>query len=132
MKISITKETKNWLKIADLEGAKQMVKDLREEDSTVEEYAKMAAIAITDDNSVEIIRATAEFEDHIGIWNFFNDESHRLDVKISFVATYWDGDSYCFMQASAYLSNIYQSNGTDEYKAFMRHTSHVKKFVEAK
>lgn len=128
MKVALTKEAKKFITVAELPIVKQMIAGLKEDESTVEEYAAMAARLITGDNGAEIISATAEIVKNSRIYNQYSEESGNLDVWLNFRA--FSNYKDCFIIAGAYLSDIWQLDGenNEEIKSRM----YVRKFNEEK
>lgn len=104
MKVSITGESRKCLLVAELPAAKRLIAEMKEDTSTVAEYARMAMRTISSD-SFEIYRPEAVVAKNNRVWNKYFEGSGTLDVYITFLAF----NSYCgAYECGVYLSDIWE------------------------
>ena len=111
MKVTLPKDYKEIFTMAQLEAAKQVI--AQEKDQDEETPAGWAKMAIAEEGSYpeKILEATATICRNCRIWNQYTDESRDLDVWIEATAKTTEG----FMEIGAYLTDIWQS-GAKPYK----------------
>lgn len=124
MKVQINNESKRCMTVFELPIAKDIAKDLKEED--IKSDVEIACHCITP-GTVTIYKATAKIAGNQRVYNFYNDDSRHLDVWIDFVA-YIDGTMPMFVQGGAYLSDIWQA-GPDTYDEIRNHM-YIRTFTE--
>lgn len=126
MKVKITDEARRWLTLAELPSAKQMIAEMKEDESSAAEYLATAAAcwlhnsenAHRADDVVKVLAASAEIAGNARIWNRYNDESGRLDVWLTgTVETF-----YGFLKIGCYLSDVWEIGPEDVNRAFPRFT----------
>lgn len=126
MKISITKESKQYLTVNEFEIAKRIVKEFAATTSeTVEEYARQAAY-IVDGTVEEVYKATASIARNNRVYNALATDTESLDVWIDATAKTQNG----FVIVGAYLSGLWTATGenSEEIASHM----YIRKFVEEK
>ena len=115
MKVSITKETKQWLTLAQAPIARRIIEEMKEYEWTAKEYAEMAVNCIGNATRnwcnwcSKVLDATAEIAGNQRVWNAYDNESGHLDVWINFTARTYTG----FIEGGAYLTDLWQSDGTN-------------------
>lgn len=106
MIVKITKEAKEWLRVAQMPVARQMIAELKKDETTAADVAKQAASIIFGySNGVKVFEASAEIAGNERISNYYSDNSGILDVWITFSIL---EESKAFIIGGAYLSDIWQ------------------------
>lgn len=118
MKVTLQKDYKALYTLEDLERAKMIIAEEKENDEETAKgwaaYAIREALKGTKHIDREIITATATTAKNYRVWNAYGDNTGDLDVWIEATAETSDG----FAKIGAYLSDIWQS-GAVEYKQYM-------------
>lgn len=112
MKIKMHKEYKKIFTICDVERAKEIINELKDDGMTTKEWAEMAvreAIKDKDDFFERIIEATAETAKNCRTWNAYNNDSCDIDVWIEATAE----TAFGFVKIGAYLTDIWQTGAVD-------------------
>ena len=125
MTVKIDNESKKWMTLYELPIAKDIAKDLREED--IKSDVETACHCIDPYGVVTVYSATAKIAGNQRVYNYYNDESGRLNVWIDFVA-YINGTVPMFVQGGIYLSDVWQV-GSDTYDEIRNHM-YIRKFTE--
>lgn len=115
--ITFPKDYKKYMTIAEVEAAKAIIAEQREEEETTAgwaEYAVREALKDTGDYLERVIEAKAEINGNCRVWNAYNPDSGKLDIWIDATARTEKG----FIIIGAYLSDIWQSGATP-YKQHM-------------
>ena len=110
MKIQITKDSKQVLRLNQAPIARRIVETYKDDGATVKEYAGMAINVALDgkcDYLVEVYKATAEISRNCRAWNELDDSSEDLDIWVEAVAQTAKG----FVTVGAYLTDIWQTGG---------------------
>ena len=108
MKVKITSESKKWLTVAEHENAKQIIKEMREDEYGAADYIRSAAHCWlcnsgAVDYVVAVLKADAEISGNARIWNAYNNESGRLDVWLSGTVETSRG----FLKIECYLTDVW-------------------------
>ena len=128
MKVKLTQEYKKYITVAEMPTVREIISDMKEDLSTVEEYAEMAIQAAYDGIAYsEILKASASIAKNQRAWNAYSDHSETLDVWIEATA-YVNGNE--FIMIGAYLTDIWQI-GSDNRKEIASHM-YIRRFKEAK
>ena len=129
MKAKLTQEYKKYITVAEMPIVKEIIKDFKEDSSTVEEYAEMAIQAAYDGNAykIETLKSSASIAKNCRAWNVYNDNSETLDVWIEATA-YVNGNE--FIMIGAYLSDIWQIGGDN--KREIAGNMYIRRFKEIK
>ena len=96
--------------------AAAVIRDMKEDEWTAEEYAKMAVNCIGNaigkgyNWCMSVLESDAEISGNARIWNAYSEDSGRLDVWISFTARTYDG----FIMGGAYLTDIWNIDGDNQ------------------
>ena len=128
MKVTLDKGYRDHYTLSDLDRAKEIIKSLREDDtSTTEDYARSAATealkgvpgivnenGYTDDYVIEIIRAKARTAKNYRIWGGYSEDSQDMDVWVEGIAKTYRG----YLEFGAYLTDIW-STGLEDYNQHM-------------
>ena len=120
MKVTITKESLNYLTVNEHEHAKQIVRDMKDDEFGASSYAEYAANAILGsgrygDHDVlrSILKASASItRDNATDYNRFGEDSGFLNVWVEAVAETYDG----FVKFGCLLTDIWNLDGSLESK----------------
>lgn len=124
MKVTLDKDYRDLYTLSDLERAKEVIKFMKEDTSTVKEYAGYAireALKDTDVFDGEIITAEAHTAGNRRVWDAYGEGTASMDVWIEALARTSEG----FIECGAYLTDIWNT-GTVRYKEAM----HIRRFKE--
>lgn len=123
MKVQITNRTKQTFTMAEAELAQRMVEEAIEDESSVEEYALMAARLFLG-NSCRVLECSASVAKNCRVQDNYFEGSGTADVWIDFIAF----DSYHgAVEGGAYLTDLWQI-GSDEANAEVRSHCYVNGF----
>ena len=114
MKVNINAESKKVLTIAELDAAKEIVRQMKEDESSVAEYATIAVNA-TGDYVDKVYEATAYIMKNSRVWDAYGEGSGNLDVWIDCTARTGNG----FKIVGAYLTDIWNISGEDHQTQHM-------------
>lgn len=103
IKVTIPKEMKSIITLADMPAVREIQKDFREGEDTLEELGNLAMF-VFNDKVYDFFNASAEIAKNRRVSNFWNDNSKDLDVWIKFIA--FNSDCGCY-EVGAYVSDIY-------------------------
>ena len=127
MKVNLTAEMKKFITIAEMPAVKKVMQYEKENDEwTVQEWAKMAARLVFDDNGAKVIEATARIAKNQRVWDAFDEETRDIDVWIEFTA--FSEYRSSFIIAGVYLTDLWQltTDNADEIKSHM----YIRQFKE--
>ena len=127
MKVNLTAEMKKFITVAEMPAVKKVMKYEKENDEwTVQEWAKMAARLVFDDNGAKVIEATARIAKNQRVWDAFDEETRDIDVWIEFTA--FSEYRSSFIIAGVYLTDLWQltKDNADEIKSHM----YIRRFEE--
>ena len=127
MKVNLTAEMKKFITVAEMPAVKKVMQYEKENDEwTVQEWAKMAARLVFDDNGAKVIEATARIAKNQRVWDAFDEETRDIDVWIEFTA--FSEYRSSFIIAGVYLTDLWQltKDNADEIKSHM----YIKRFEE--
>ena len=127
MKVNLTAEMKKFITVAEMPAVKKVMQYEKENDEwTVQEWAKMAARLVFDDNGAKVIEATARIAKNQRVWDTFDEETRDIDVWIEFTA--FSEYRSSFIIAGVYLSDLWQltRDNADEIKSHM----YIRRFEE--
>lgn len=129
MKVTLLKEDKKLITLADAPIVRQIIADMKEDEFTPSDYADIAIRAAYDGNAygIEVLKASAKISTNCRAWNVFNENSGRLDVWINATA-YVNGNE--FIMIGAYLSDIWQI--TSDNALEIASNMYIRKFKEIK
>lgn len=136
MKVRLEKEYKKYITLAEAPIVREIISSLKEDTSTVEEYAEMAVRAAYNNktNDIEILKASAKISKNCRVWNAFTENSEELDVWIeatAYVNHYNNSEfGYKIIIIGAYLSDIWQIS-CENYREMASHM-YIRRFKEAK
>lgn len=127
MKVSMTSKSKSIITLNEAPAARKIILDLKENPTTVEEYAKIGASVLTehwhDGFGVEILKAKAEISKNRSVWDYYHDKSENLDVWIEATAR----SANAFYEFGIYLSDVWRV-GQDE--SHILENMFVRRFTE--
>ena len=131
MKVSITKEMKKVITLADMPAVNEVIKTMQYDPTTAKEAAEMAARIAGDNNDVKVLEASAEIAGNCRIWDYYNYDgcSAHYDVWINFTAIINNGLGGIIM-GGAYLSDINSATGDNSEE--IRSHMYIRKFTETK
>ena len=127
MKVNLTAEMKKFITVAEMPAVKKVMQYEKENDEwTVQEWAKMAARLVFDDNGAKVIEATARIAKNQRVWDAFDEETRDIDVWIEFTA--FSEYRSSFIIAGVYLTDLWQltKDNADEIKPHM----YIRRFEE--
>lgn len=127
MKVNLTAEMKKFITVAEMPAVKKVMQYEKENDEwIVQEWAKMAARLVFDDNGAKVIEATARIAKNQRVWDAFDEETKDIDVWIEFTA--FSEYRSSFIIAGVYLTDLWQltKNNADEIKSHM----YIRRFEE--
>lgn len=127
MKVNLTAEMKKFITVAEMPAVKKVMQYEKENDEwIVQEWAKMAARLVFDDNGAKVIEATARIAKNQRVWDAFDEETRDIDVWIEFTA--FSEYRSSFIIAGVYLTDLWQltKNNADEIKSHM----YIRRFEE--
>lgn len=122
MKITITADMKKVLTIAEMPTARQVIENLKCDDS-LKDYAKMAASLAACCSVEKVLECSAEIAKNCRANDNFFEGSADLDVWITFTAFTSEG----FVMGGAYLTDIWNI-GIDDYE--IRKHMFIRRFRE--
>lgn len=126
MKVSINKESKKVITLAQAEAAKYIVEAMKEDESTPAEYAGYAVRAICNAydiyGSVDVIRAEAYILPNNHVWEQWGERSENLDIWITGIAICGYDDVVRF---GAYISDIWALDGDNYGEIVPRMEKHI-------
>ena len=117
MKVKLEERYKDIYTLSELETAKRIIKEVKEDAETAKGYAVYAATEAlkgASDAVVEVLKAEAHTALNRRIYDAYFEGSGRMDVWIDFTVQTQDG----FIIGGAYLTDIYSSGAVD-YKDHM-------------
>jgi len=126
MKASLPNDYKKIFTIEEVTAAKQIIAELKEDESSAADMATYAIHeALTDRNDFinKIFEVSAVVTTNIRAWNSYNDNSGHLDVWIEATASTEKG----FVTVGAYLTDIWKTGG-ERYSEYM----YIRYFEEVK
>ena len=117
MKVRLPKDYKSIFTLEQLEQAKLVIAAEKDDDETVKGWAGYAireALKDEPDYLVDVLKADATVAGNCRIWNQYSvfpaeSASGKMDVWIEATAETTEG----FIKIGAYLSDIWQTGGTD-------------------
>ena len=127
MKVKFAEKMKKVVTVAELPAAHKVIEAENENDEwTAQEWAKMAARLVFDDNGAKVIEATARIAKNQRVWDAFDEETRDIDVWIEFTA--FSEYRSSFIIAGVYLTDLWQltKDNADEIKSHM----YIRRFEE--
>lgn len=129
MKVTLLKEDKKLITMADAPIVRQIIADMKEDTSTPADYADIAIRAAYDGKaySIEVLKASAKISTNCRVLNALTENSGKLDVWIE-ASAYVNGNE--FIMIGAYLSDIWRIS-CDNRKEIASNM-YIRKFKEVK
>ena len=127
MKVNFTAKMREYIAFEEMPAVKKVMQYEKENDEwTVQEWAKMAARLVFDDNGAKVIEATARIAKNQRVWDAFDEETRDIDVWIEFTA--FSEYRSSFIIAGVYLTDLWQltKDNADEIKSHM----YIRRFEE--
>ena len=118
MKVTLRKDYKDTFTITDLENAKKVIKQLREDETSAKEYLAFAvneALKGSNDCLGRVLEADAETYLNGRIFNAYFEGSGRMDVWVEGIAQTLDG----YIEVGAYLTDIWTTGADSDYSSRM-------------
>lgn len=134
MKVTLTKEAKQYITVAEMPAVKEVIACYKEDGTTAVEWAKMACNTIDNFTCEEIINAKAEIQRNTRIYNAHTKNSGFIDVTIIFTAYGFEYDStkdeitYEFIKCEASLYDIFQIS--DDNHSEISSRFYIRRFPE--
>lgn len=127
MIVKITNDAKKWLTVYELEQAKIIIQQFKEDDSMADLCQIAARVAGGAINSFEILRSSAEIARNERIQDMYHENSGKLDV---WIRCYAFSPYAGFYVIGAYYSDLIQYDGTEETAERIRSNMHIREFKE--
>lgn len=129
MKVTLTADMKKVITVADLPAVKKVIAAMKDDTTTVKEYAEQAARVASGNNNVKVLEADAQIAFNARAWDSITDGSGQCDVWFEFTAIIDDGFGGIIM-GGAYLTDIWQIAGANNED--LRTRMYIRKFTETK
>lgn len=112
MKVKLQDGYKDYYTLSDLEKAKEVIKFMKDDSSSVKEYAEYAlneALRDADIYSMGIITAEASTAKNSRgrVWDAYGEDTGSMDVWVEALAKTNEG----YIEIGAYLTDIWQTGG---------------------
>lgn len=128
MKVKFTDTMKDIVTVAEMPAVRKVIEAEKKNDEwTVQEWAKMAAGIVRPCSSVKVLEASAEIAKNCRIWDAYADGSADFDVWIRFTA-FANDDS--FVIGGAYLTDLWAASA-DNREETISHM-YIRRFKEVK
>ena len=118
MKVAVTKEMKDILRVSQMPAVRKIQEQMREDDGLLD-YAHIAARVACEENwGFEILKATAEICNNNRVWDAYGEGSGKLDV---WLRVYAFNQFYGFLRIGVNLTDIWNVTGDnhDEIRPHM-------------
>ena len=124
------KSEKRFTSVMDWENAKELIKEMKGDESKPEEYLHSAAMDLEDVYHAEVLTAYAKVALNRNAWNNYWDESEMMDVKIcGYVKVYRTNDT-AVVDLEAFLTDIWRRTGYEEDDMNIRGNFYTKWYTE--
>lgn len=129
MKIRLDKEDKKHITLAEAPLVREIINDMKEDESTPAEYAEYAIRAAYNHTAYnfEILKSSAKIVKNCRAWNALNNHSENFDIWIETTAYVNNNE---FIIIGACLSDIWMLTA-DNIKELVPHM-YIRKFKEIK
>lgn len=126
MKVNLTAEMKKFITVAEMPAVKKVMQYEKEDDYSAQDWAKVAARIVFDDNAAMIIEAKARIAKNQRVWDAFDEETRHIDIWVEFTA--FSEYRSSFIIAGVYLTDLWQltTDNADEIKSHM----YIRQFKE--
>lgn len=120
MKVNLSKSYKEFFTISDLERAKEVIKWMKDDESSVKDYAEIVVnhVLVKEDNFdslYKIIDAVAEVRTNGRVFDAYCSGSGRMDVWLEVVARTTKG----YLEVGAYLTDIWNIGADTDMREHM-------------
>lgn len=108
MKVTLPKDYRKTFTLEDMDIARRIIRDMKEDDTTPTWYAEVALghwifkRLKNRDGVYEVLRATAEISKNRRSWEAYGEDTRQMDIWIEAVAKTFDG----YLELGAYLTDI--------------------------
>lgn len=116
MKVALPKDYRKLYTLEELDIARSIIRDMKEDESTPAEYITYAInhwMSNTGNGGYikDVYKATAEIAKNHRAWNAYSEESQGMDIWIQAVAETEEG----FLRIEAYLTDIWSLSADVDY-----------------
>lgn len=111
---AFTKEAKKYVTAYDVEKSRDIIRDMKEDESTPADYLLTAAKCLNGVYHADVIQADARMECNRRVWDAYSAGSQDLDVYIEGLAKVEYNGGSAYVEIGAYLSDIWQLTGSEE------------------
>lgn len=118
MKVTLPKDYRKTFTLEELDIARKIIRDMKDDDATPAWYAEVAInhwFAHKSDGLDRVLEATAEISKNRMAWNAYGDDTRQADIWVSAVAKTWGG----YLELGAYLTDIWNIGGDTDYTQHM-------------
>lgn len=119
MKVALPKDYRQQFTLEELDTARRIIRDMKDDDATPVWYAEVAIdhwlSRKTNDARSEVLKASAVAAKNGRVWDAYGDGTERADVWIEAVAKTWLG----YLEIGAYLTDIWSIGGDVDYTQHM-------------
>lgn len=126
MKVQFTSEMKKVVTVAEMPAVNKVIETMREDESTVKEYAEMAAQIASRCNTVKVLEASARIAANSRVWDAIAEGSWMFDVWVEFTAFADNG----FVMGGAYLTDLWKYTCDNREETLQQ--MFIRKFIETK
>lgn len=126
MKVQFTSEMKKVVTVYEMPAVRKVIEYMKDDESTVKEYAKMASQIASGCNIVKVLEASARIATNRRVWNAYAGGSAQFDVWIEFTAFTDNG----FVMGGAYITDLWEYT-CDNREETLKHMF-IRKFTEMK
>lgn len=114
---AFTKDEKRYVTAYEYEKSRDIIRDMRDDESTPAEYLKIAIKALSGVYDADVIKADAKVACNRRVWDAYSVGSEQLDVYIEGVAKVESESGPAYIECGAYLSDIWQLTGDQDADA---------------
>lgn len=126
MKVQFTSEMKKVVMVAEMPAIHKVIEAMKDDESTVKEYAEMAARIASGCNNVKVLEASAKIAANCRVWDAIAEGSGKFDVWVEFTAFTDNG----FVMGGANLTDLWKYT-CDNREETLQHMF-IRKFTETK
>ena len=126
MKVQFTSEMKKVVTVAEMPAVNKVIEAMKDDESTVKEYAEMAARIASGCNTVKVLEASARIAANGRVWDAIVEGSWVFDAWVEFTAFTGNG----FVMGGAYLTDLWKYT-CDNREETLQHMF-IRKFTETK
>lgn len=127
MIVKITNESKEWMTINELDHAKVIIQEFKDDDSLMDLCQIAAKVASRSIYTFEIFKSSAEISGNIRIRDALHDGSGKLDVWFE---CYAYNSNIGFYMIGAYYTDLIKYDGTEEMNEEIRDHMYIREFLE--